>query len=356
MALAGKRACGQASVEEGDGIVSLILRGKKLYRAWRSYKQGAQFCRYHPLRLWVEPTNHCNLKCTMCPNGSEEPMHRGFMPLNQFKEIINQAAGTINDIHLCHRGESLLHPDIVRMTAYAHSQGVAVRLNTNGTLMTSELAEDLIEAGLSFISFSFDGLEQESYEKIRRGADFHDTICRIGAFLETKARHGHGPVTVIEALDLGEGGLEMKKSEFLSNFKGLPLDAFRVKAMHNWGGNIDLDAGRESYSYVPCSNIWYAMVIGWDGAISPCPQDWYFRETLGNIEDMPLMHAWNSRRMMSIRHAIAGGHPERVDICRNCDLLWREVMAGLPRLNLGPFLTEQLLGYGKLRRLIGRAK
>jgi radical SAM protein with 4Fe4S-binding SPASM domain len=191
---------------------------------------------------------------------------------------------------------------------------------------------------------------------VRRGADFNDTICRIITFLEAKARRGHGPVTMIEALDLGEHGLEQKKSEFLSHFRGLPLDAFRIKAMHNWGGHIDSGARKKNYSYVPCSNIWYAMVVGWNGAISPCPQDWYFRETLGNIEDMPLIHAWNSRRMIGIRRAVAGRHPEKVDICKNCDLLWREAVAGLPRLNLGPFLAEQFLGYGRLRRLIGRAK
>lgn len=343
-------------MEKGGGIMSLMFRGKRLYQAWRAYKQGTQFCHYYPLRLWVEPTNHCNLKCTMCPNGSEEPMPRGFMLLNQFKEIIDQVAGKVNDIHLCHRGEALLHPDIVRMVAYAHSQGTAVRLNTNGTLMAPNLADDLIDAGLDFISFSFDGLERESYEKVRRGADFNDTICRIITFLEAKARRGHGPVTMIEALDLGEHGLEQKKSEFLSHFRGLPLDAFRIKAMHNWGGHIDSGARKKNYSYVPCSNIWYAMVVGWNGAISPCPQDWYFRETLGNIEDMPLIHAWNSRRMIGIRRAVAGRHPEKVDICKNCDLLWREAVAGLPRLNLGPFLAEQFLGYGRLRRLIGRAK
>ena len=138
----------------------------------KAYQSKRLILDYMPIRLWVELTNTCNLRCTMCPNSSPTGAKRGFMSFDTYKKIIDQCANHVYDINLAHRGESLLHDRIDDMIAYAKQMGIATRLNTNATLLTEEKSRNLIESGLDFISFSFDGVDPQTYEKIRIGSSF----------------------------------------------------------------------------------------------------------------------------------------------------------------------------------------
>ena len=141
-----------------------------------------------PVRIWVEPTSYCNLKCIMCPNKDLPKEQKGFMEWTLYKKIIDEAAQSIFDIHLLHRGESLLHPDFFKMARYAHEKGLTVKFHTNGTLLNEEKSYQLIKSGIDQFSFSFDGYKKETYEKIRVGADFDKTVQNIIQFLEIKKK------------------------------------------------------------------------------------------------------------------------------------------------------------------------
>ena len=78
---------------------------------------------YLPIRLWIEPTSFCNLKCVMCPNKDLDRKDKGYMPLELFRKIVDEATGFIHEANLIHRGESLLHPEFFEMVRYAHDGG-----------------------------------------------------------------------------------------------------------------------------------------------------------------------------------------------------------------------------------------
>ena len=328
----------------------------------RAYKNREIILDYLPVRLWIELTNSCNLQCGMCPNSLPSESKRGFMSFDTFKKIIDQSSSHVYDVNLAHRGESLLHEQVAEMIAYAKRMGVSTRLNTNATLLSGDMARALIESGLDFISFSFDGIDPQTYEQIRSGARFENVMENITSFLKLKKElESITPYSMIEILALPriEEHIEAY-TQFKERFNDLPLDKITIKPPHNWGGNIDSElVGKENtgadeggVSYSPCTNIWYSMVFLWDGSVALCVQDWYNDNALGNIDDNNIISMWNCETIVSVRELLSQEQYKQIEVCGKCDLLWRPAVKGVPKLNLINFLSDQLFGYGKMRKVI----
>ena len=82
-----------------------------------------------PVRFNVEPTNYCNLSCSMCPRELNRPF--GYMELNLFKKIIDESIlyGKRLIITLNKDGEPLLHPELTQMIKYAKDKESAHKIN-----------------------------------------------------------------------------------------------------------------------------------------------------------------------------------------------------------------------------------
>ncbi len=337
----------------------LILQ--TLRKMKRAYRAGAKKLDYLPLRLWVELTNNCNLRCSFCPNSMPRKTEKGFMTLDTFKEVVTQARSFIYDMNLSRRGESLIHEDLPLMIAHAKRNGIATRLNTNATLLNEDKSREIIEAGLDFISFSFDGFDPEAYESLRSGSSYENTLDNIVNFLRTKQMlDSNLPYVMLEVLDIPSVDRDAAKIRaFRSKFKNLPLNKLTTKPLHNWAGHLEdpefavnpSSATTPGLEYSPCTNIWYSMVILWDGSVAICCQDWYNENCLGNIKDSSLEAMWNGETIVSVRELLAQKEFRQIEICSNCDMLWRPSLRGVPNVNLVSFLTENLMGYSGLRRL-----
>jgi len=317
---------------------------RRLLKIFWSYKRKRARLSYMPVRLWVELTSHCNLACVMCPNKDLPKDQKGFMDFGLFRKIIDEAQGSVFDVHLMHRGESLLHPEFFRMVRYAHDAGLVTRFHTNGTLLDEDKARRLIDSGLDQFAFSFDGFDKESYEKIRVRGRFDRTVANIVRFLQIKKElRSKKPTTVLELIyfpEVFEKTGRRGRKEFLARFKGLPLDEVKVKKPHNWAGDVGHPSSRKHYS--PCTFLWQALVIFWDGAVLPCPQDFFGCLKLGNIKDSTLAEVWNGEPMLNLRKKILAGDFEGLSTCAECDRLWRPQVLGVPKEYLGRFLFKRM--------------
>jgi radical SAM protein with 4Fe4S-binding SPASM domain len=317
---------------------------RRLAQILWSYKRQKTVLPYLPVRLWVEPTSYCNLACVMCPNQELDESQKGYMDFELFRKIIDEAAGFVFDVHLLHRGESLLHPDFFRMVLYAHRAGLVTRFHTNGTLLDEDKARRLIESGLDQFAFSFDGYDRETYERIRVKGNFERTVGNIVRFLEIKKEMGaRRPVTILELIDfpgLFRGDGQKKRKEFLYRFKGLPLDKVKVKKLHNWAG----DSGRPAQKgrYLPCTFPWQALIIFWNGSVLPCTQDFKGEYILGNVRHSSLASLWNGEAMVNLRRMILSGHIADLPTCSQCDRLWRPQWMGVPTEYLWRFLFKRM--------------
>jgi radical SAM protein with 4Fe4S-binding SPASM domain len=296
---------------------------------------------YNPVRLWIELTSLCNYRCVMCPNKDLKKKEHGSMDFDLYKKIIDEAADFAFDVNLAHRGESLLFPQIVDAILYAKEKNLFTRLHTNGSLLIEDLSRKIVKSGLDRLSFSFDGFERETYEKIRVGGSFEKTRQNIIRFLEIKKEEkSKTPNTAIEVIHFEPGKRLQTKTEFREQFKGLPLDSFVIKNLHNWAG--ETAKARTSKNYSTCPFPWNALVIFWDGTVLPCPQDFFGSFPLGNVRDFSLKTIWNNDRISLLRKKLAKGDFLDLKACSGCDRVWRKSFLGVPSEFLWKFLAKRM--------------
>jgi len=336
-----------------------FIQLKRMFRSYQNYRSRKSRNVSLPIRLWVEPSSVCNLSCVMCLNKDLAKNEKGFMDFDVFKKIIDEASDFASDVNLFHRGESLLHPEIFEMLRYAKDKGLSTRLNTNATLLDEERSYQIFKSGLDFLSFSFDGFEKRVYEKIRGGADFRKTLDNIIRFLSIKKRlHKNSPYTTFTVIEFPNGSPgEMRKDikkQFIKKFDSLPLNQFVTRAPHNWAGGYDSKNRILDKSFLPCTFPWYSLTIFWDGRVVPCPQDFFGKLTLGNVKDSSLLDVWNGPKEILLREKLSRRDYKDIMPCNRCDRLWRRKLFGVPMVELGRFLKDNLIGYNRSIRKILR--
>jgi radical SAM protein with 4Fe4S-binding SPASM domain len=335
----------------------------KLVRASRDYLGHRLICSQLPFRIWLEPTNICNIKCEMCPNPLIPRDQKGKMQFSLYKKIIDEVGSFVDELYIFHRGESLIHPQLPEMIKYAKERGVLVKLNTNATLLTEKKSRDILDSGLDLISFSVDGYEKDVFERIRAGAHFDRVVENVKTFLQLKKREGFKhPLTQIEIMEFlaySDTDIEEKRSAFFRRFEGLSFDRTVLRRPHNVGGNVELgetqgyDIKKNHYS--PCSFPWYSLAIHWNGNVCPCPRDFMGDLVVGNVGTMSIVDIWNCEKMLSVRRHVLNRDFESQACCRNCDQVYKYQVkiGGVPIGYLSALIKDSPLVYA-LRRFFVR--
>lgn len=119
----------------------------------------------------LEPTFRCNLECEMCPRFSSEDPHVDMQP--EVYARIREAMPLASAVDFTGWGESMLHKGIYAMIREATDQGCQTYMTTNGTLLNEKNCQALIDAGMSQLAVSIDGMSPATYDVIRAGAHFH---------------------------------------------------------------------------------------------------------------------------------------------------------------------------------------
>jgi radical SAM protein with 4Fe4S-binding SPASM domain len=312
-------------------MIGKINYYKRLFALYRSYRRRDIVVAVSPLRLWVEISSRCNLRCPVCPNKDIPESQKGDMAWPLFKKVIDQARDFAFEINLHHRGESLLHPEVGRYINYAAAQGIFSKLHTNGTLLNREMSEEILVSGLQRLSISFDGFSAAVYEKNRAGANFEQVMENISGFLQRRRQlRKKTPRLAIEVLELSFSRSEEKKRiKFVRHFKKLGLNELVLKKVHNWAGHLGSAGSHEKFSV--CTFPWNALVVFFNGAVSPCAQDFFGRCRLGNAHKEPLLDIWNGLPMQKLRRAFASERISAFPTCAECDRIGRRTLGGVPR-------------------------
>ena len=148
-----------------------------------------------PRKVYVEPTNACNLDCATCMRHAwHEP--EGFMEWSTYEALVaglgeagGDGAGTIALMGL---GEPLLHPRFLDMVRLAKRRGLRAEVTTNAMLLDAELAAGLLDAGLDQLVVSIDGASAEAFGRVRSGASL-DTVVENVSRLNDLRGPNYGP-------------------------------------------------------------------------------------------------------------------------------------------------------------------
>ncbi|MBA4386909.1 MAG: hypothetical protein C0404_02945 [Verrucomicrobia bacterium] len=336
----------------------LLKNGYHLFQMLLDYRLRREVVRTRPIRLWIESSSICNLKCVMCPNKDMPAEEKTLMKLDLFKKIIDEAGTFAGDVYLHHRGEPLTNPALFEMIAYANAADLRVRFHTNGTLLDEARADKLLTANPQLVSFSVDGFEKEPYERIRAGANFETTVENICRFATMRrARRLKHPYIVVEKIRFRNPVAPANRDAVQAvrqRFTDAGVDEIIEKDEYLWTqeGNPE-PAGPRTCSI--CTFPWYSMVICADGTVTPCPQDFQGRMKMGDVNRQGLGEIWNGPAYVDLRHKF-NTNIDSLPLCHKCDRLHRKTVGGVPFQYMVTFLVDQLLGYGRLRHLMGTAE
>ncbi len=127
--------------------------------------------------LFWECTLRCNLSCLHCGSDCLKQSGIADMPVSDFaKALDNIKAGGIKDLTVCITGgEPLMRSDLEEAGRQIIKRGYRWGIVSNALALTADRFNSLLNAGLSSISFSLDGLE-EKHNYMRQNPNSFETV------------------------------------------------------------------------------------------------------------------------------------------------------------------------------------
>ncbi len=313
-------------------------------------------------KLYIQPTTGCNLHCRTCiRNIWDDPESQ--MPMSTFQRLLESLDNLphLTRVVFSGFGEPLTHPDILEMIGAVRKRDLAVTLGSNGLLLDTKIAEELVKLGVDRLVVSVDGVKPETYASIRGGM-LYQVLNNLRVLNEVKSKLGSlTPALGIEFVVLRSNITELAEMTGLAS----GLNAARVLVSNVLPYSEEMRSGI-LYGYEPRppfsagswpvkADAWVvwgslelprlhwgaerrcrfvqdrAAVVGCDGGVSPCyalSHDYsYFavdgrkkqvrRYVLGNVNELPLAEIWMSEEYVRFRSEVRGFH---FPSCPDCDL------------------------------------
>jgi MoaA/NifB/PqqE/SkfB family radical SAM enzyme len=323
-----------------------------------------------PWKMLVFPTYRCNLKCGICARTWQynPPVLLEELPDERWLRLVDEAAEMgVQYWNIGGGGEPTLRRDLVmNMCAKAKGYGMEGSLQTNGTNLSPENLDALVEMGWDHLTVSLDGPTPEINDAIRCRDTFARAVDCLRRLSEAKKRRRAAlPAVqinmVVTALNFDrfeemvelcvDTGVELllvsplheyspEMTAFIlseeqraalpghiargikrANAHGLPnnLESLLPQAAACRGE--DLPSGSKSHEWpaghlagVHCLEPWLGLSIVSSGQVSPCCFFW--EEQADSIRDKSLDQVWHGAYLTEIRQRMRAGRLPKA--CVHC--------------------------------------
>ena len=286
-----------------------------------------------PLKISMNITKNCNLKCIQCFSNSGQlgknelntsDIYRLFENMNKNGTFFICLGG----------GEPFTRNDLFDILEYGKKKQLAISIVSNGLLLNKEKIKKLNEMDLDYLWISFEGLK-ENHEKLRGKGTFDRTIEKLQLINDyykgkTALRMSINKYNINEIEDLVQiaekYNIDLIRFTPLLSFgraagKNLTLNQEQYKEFLKNVKKINSRSVEIIYPNMPNNKFWIgtngfgchcgkeAIWIDEEGNVSPCIF-WGKKYNLGNIKDSNYMDLWNKSLEMS---SLKGNNT-----CKNC--------------------------------------
>jgi len=289
-----------------------------------------------PRSVKIEISPRCNYRCGFCALRSREVQPKWDMDFGLFKRVTREMreAG-VEEVGVFYLGESFMNPRLlVDCIGYLKRELAMpyVFLTSNASMAFPEAVDECMKAGLDSLKWSINAADEEQFEKIMgvAGKLFGRALDNVKSACEVRKRGGHQ--TGLYASSIKYDGEQQVKMEALLNERVRPyidqhywlplysMGAFATQREHDLGyrptaGNQGrIGALREP---LPCWSAFTEGHITAEGKLSACCFDATANWTMGDLNKVPFMDAWNSPAFVSLRAAHLK-KDVRGTVCENC--------------------------------------
>lgn len=280
---------------------------------WFTYPQYFTVKQF-PLQLDIELNTTCNIRCKKCFHSNEfiEPQR---MQMELVKKLIREGSYKgLESIKLQYRGEPLMYNGLCEIIRYAKQWEInEVMFNSNGTLLTQDLAKELVDSGLDKIIFSIDSYKKKVYEDLHRGASFDSVIANI-IYLKVHrtVQRRIKPIIRIQQVIQDENIKEGEK--YVEFFKTI-ADQVAIEEYIDYSNTESIHLTMKDWA---CPQLWQRLFIWADGSVHPCCS--LTSMSVGNIHKNTIEEIWSSIEMKTIRDFHKRGDSHAILMCLECPM------------------------------------
>ena len=318
-----------------------------------------------PSTICIEITYRCNLRCKTCWFYGNSGIFKN-KKIKEFDELsFIKLKKLIDDITFWKPyvyitgGEPLLNKNTLPLIRYAVKKRFITGVVTNGILINTKNAEDIIKSGLSFLTISIDG-PANVHDSIRGVKCFEKAILGIENIVKMKKKHkSNFPILTLNCTISDENYAFLEKlvdiaEKFKVDILALQHPCFLRKntiiAHHNifkkcfgktnnlvegYGSDTSLKINPERLFDIlnkvkklskksnlrlyqdfslkdmkkyyetenavnkECINPWFSALIKPNGDVTPC-----LGYVVGNISKNPFMEIWNNKKIKKFRRIL----------------------------------------------------
>lgn len=311
----------------------------------------------YPYFIQIEVSTICNFRCAMCWLGLlhlEEVKEKfegrmKYMSFEEFEKIFKDIKYT-ESVLLQGTGEPFLNPEIFDMTHYLRKRRFPhIWIISNGSKITRVVSREIIDSKVGEICVSLDGAKAETYEEIRKGANFEVVFNNLVGLVEEKRLRGVDyPELALIFVALKTNISELP--DFIKMAHEIGVDRVDIKEFsmpHPSLKHLCLESRDRKYlveafetskrlgvravfyhSLMPeimpptrqkCYWPWTSLCVTIDGHVTPCWYNLFPDDTsMGNIFEDDFQSIWNGEKYQEFRTRLSTAIPEKPTICQMC--------------------------------------
>ena len=318
-----------------------------------------------PTEITITMSLACNYRCSMC-------YQQDFSQTLQWEAVervipVLPFASTLQ----LFGGEPLLYKHIHKLYRLAHENLCQISMISNGSLLTEEMVDSIVENQVHCIKFSLDACSPDTYRKIR-GGDFFNVLKGIARLAKRKVELGsHFPVFDFNFLAMRSNVKELSRLVATASELGARMVNVFYPSMHKeelvddcvyfhqeysddmlamareigrkLGVPLSLpplfrESGdlEDSTSTEMCREPWTKALVGADGDVSVCCAG---ATSIGSLYEHAFDELWNSERARRLRRVV--NTPREPAFCKHCRI--RKINPHNPELHMPLALLQSRL-------------
>jgi MoaA/NifB/PqqE/SkfB family radical SAM enzyme len=318
---------------------------KKVINALRTefaYRRRVADVRSAPYILLLEPLYYCNLECPLCDRqvfAEARKNDAGKLSLALYDRVLDEIGDYLFQCQIFGQGEPTMNWRLTReIIERTHRRRIYTLLSTNCTLITPQMAEEVVGCGLDYLVCAVDGLNQESYGTYRVGGRVEDALAGMRYAVDAKRRQ-NSRITIewqflVHARNVHEIPEARRRAAELGVFLRLAplrgmewdkgLEDYWLPTSREWKSRR-YAADEPIYDF-PCYFLWRSLVLNSNGKAARCLL-YQNAAQYADLKKMSALSAYNHPSVQQARRLFrkdATSHDEAPSPCRSCGFFARQ--------------------------------
>jgi MoaA/NifB/PqqE/SkfB family radical SAM enzyme len=277
-----------------------------------------------PRHVQIQTVSGCNGRCIFCPNHrTRRQIASGEqMDMALFRSVADQCIDLgVERISPYLMNEPLMDCDLPERIAYITARRNPfqfTKINSNGSLLTEEMAKRLLDSGLNRLNFSVQGLDPQKYQEVM-GLSLETVLRNIERFLELR-RAGNYKLPRVRVVMLMTRYIEpqLPRIQEYWGARGVKVNINRIENRANHGAvQSESIAVRPLQRFDWCNRMFEQVYVLCDGRMVLCCADWEQAAVMGDCRTQPIAAIWNGSRYEALRRRFLSGTVKGM-ICDGC--------------------------------------